>query len=1123
MDIRTVAELWKNDRRLELLFNAVSELNGSAIQVCGLPGSSPAVILYHLRQNSGKTMIVIMPDKESALHMMNDLEMLFDDAGKDPADKNILFFPPTYNNPFDFIHADHLNLLYRSTVLHRISTKKSPAFIVCCPESFIEPVMQKDEISQLSFEISIGEMVSMDFMIELFETYGFSVSDYVYEPGQFAIRGGIIDVFAYSFDRPYRIEFSGNQISSIRSFNPYSQESVEKHRKIKILANIGQSERSKIAHIFSLLDKKTLFWLPPETNCEIKIDSEFDKFQEVEFKEEIEIKDSLNGFLSARLCIENIRTFSRIEHIDSSHSENSGMIDFSMKRHPVFARNFDVLFDTLKNYKKQGIKTYIFCENSIQMKRLDAIIEDIEVRENVKVFDNIQFIKQSLHSGYVDPVLQCALLTDHQISDRYHRFRFSERHSVAEGMTIRDLQNIHPGDYIVHIDYGVGQYAGLEKIDVNGKEQEAIRIVYKNNDLLYVSIHALHKISKFTGKDGTEPQLDKIGSGAWQQKKYKAKSKVKDIARELIKLYAERKSSPGFSFDPDSYLQYELEASFMYEDTEDQAKAAQDVKTDMEADFPMDRLVCGDVGFGKTEVAVRAAFKAAVNGKQTAILVPTTILALQHYHTFSQRLSEFPVKVEYLNRFRSSAETGKVLDQLRSGTIDIIIATHKLLGKDIEFKDLGLLVVDEEQKFGVSAKEKIRRLKVNVDTLTMTATPIPRTLQFSLMGARDLSVINTPPPNRQPVHTEIISFNARRFAEIIMYEVNRGGQVFFINNKILNIQEVARMIRNICPGIRVETGHGQMDGKALEKTVMDFIEGKFDVFVSTAIIESGIDIPNANTMIINDAHHFGLSDLHQLRGRVGRSNKKAFCYLITPPPVTLSEQSRKRIKALVEFSDLGSGLQIAMRDLDIRGAGNLLGAEQSGFISEIGYEMYRKILDEAMEEIRHEESSEEPDYADPSKFVKECQIETDHSLLIPDHFVSNFSERLALYKDLDSLQSEKQLQAFGKRLEDRFGPIPEQTLELIDAMRLRWAARQAGINKVVLKNNKMTVYFFETEDERFYQSEIYGRILGYVMNNPRTCIMKKTEGGQLYIVFANVQAVKQALNVLHTIITETAG
>jgi transcription-repair coupling factor (superfamily II helicase) len=1118
MHIQSVIQYWENDLRIQNILQEIELSSGGNLRVKGLPGSSPAFVLRQISAKLVKTFVVILPDKESALHMFNDLETLFDDTESELSNKQILFFPPSYNNPYDFIHADQHNVLFRSTVLQRLSSGKAPRIIVCSPESFLEPVKLKKEISSSTFSLTVNEKITMEFLTEFLDSYDFTITDYVFEPGQYAIRGGLIDVYSYSYDRPFRIEFSGNDISSIRSFNPYTQESVKHHQKVMILANVGKGDSEKTGSLFSLLDSGTIFWMPPVEECMNIAETEHDKFLQHEYSQEMDIAELLKGFLTHDELKDQMTSFMHVEVSSQFGDERSNVIDFGMKDHPQFARNFEMLFQTLKKYKDQSISTLIFCENAVQMKRLDAIIEDFEVRENIRIIDNIQFVRHTLHGGFVDPAGKYALLTDHQIFERYHRFRLTERYSGAEGMTIRDLRNIQPGDYVIHVDYGVGQYAGLEKIDVSGREQEAIRIVYKNNDLLYVSIHSLHKISKFTGKEGTEPQLDRIGSGMWQQKKYKAKSKVKDIARELIKLYSERKNTAGFAFQPDSYLQFELEASFMFEDTEDQAKATQDVKLDMEATFPMDRLVCGDVGFGKTEVAIRAAFKAAVSGKQTAVLVPTTILALQHYHTFSQRLTDFPVKVEYLNRFRSSAEVRKVLDQLRSGAIDIIIGTHKLLGKDVEFKDLGLLVVDEEQKFGVSAKEKIRQLKVNVDTITMTATPIPRTLQFSLMGARDLSVINTPPPNRQPVHTEIINFNARRIAEIIMYEVNRGGQVFFINNKILNIQEVARMIRNLCPGIRVETGHGQMEGKALEKTVMDFIEGKFDVFVCTAIIESGIDIPNANTMIINDAQNFGLSDLHQLRGRVGRSNKKAFCYLITPPPVTLSEQSRKRLRALVEFSDLGSGLQIALRDLDIRGAGNMLGAEQSGFISEIGYEMYKKILDEAMDEVRYEESTEEPDYTDPSKFVRECLIETDMSLLIPDNYVSNFNERLALYKDLDSLQSEKQLQAFENRLRDRFGPVPDQTSELINTVRLRWLARSFGIVKVTLKNQKMTIYFFETEDERFFQSEVYTTILQYVFDNPKTCIMKQNEKGQLYIAFAGINTVRVATERLQQVV-----
>jgi transcription-repair coupling factor (superfamily II helicase) len=780
MDISVIAHRYCDDQRVHSLIEILEKSPNSRTVVSGLHGSSQAMILYALRKHFQNLIIVVLPDRESALHMMNDLESLFNDIQQDPQIKKILFFPPSYNNPYDFTAQDHLNVLYRSNVLHRIATGKAPMIIVCTPESLTEPVVQKKDIARSALNLSVGEAVSMDFMIELFWSFGFTQVEYVFEPGQFAVRGGIIDVFSYSFDRPYRIEFSGNQVESIRSFDPYTQDSVAMHKKVMILPNVGQNIEERTSCVFDLLPRDSLFWTIPQKQCVEILENEILKYHETEHAEGIDISELLKVFINPLQFFDKIKKFPGVEFVMNEPSGFSVSVDFKMKPHPNFAKNYHVLFQSLLEYRKNSVRTFIVCENESQMKRLDAIIEDMEAQTEEKVYENLQYIRQPLHSGFVDVLAGIAVLTDHQISERYHRFRFSERHSNAEAITVRDLRNIQPGDYVVHMDYGVGQYAGLEKVEVNGREQEAIRIVYKNNDLLSVSIHSLHKISKFTGKEGTEPQLDKIGSGAWQQKKYKAKSKVKDIARELIKLYAERKSADGFAFQPDSYLQYELEASFMYEDTEDQAKTIQDVRTDMEAEFPMDRLVCGDVGFGKTEVAIRAAFKAAVSGKQTAVLVPTTILALQHFHTFSQRLKDFPVKVEYLNRFRTTAETKKVLDELRSGAIDIIIGTHKLLGKDVEFKDLGLLVIDEEQKFGVSAKEKIRQMKVNVDTLTLTATPIPRTLQFSLMGARDLSVINTPPPNRQPVHTEVISFNAKRIAEIIMYEVNRGGQVFLL-------------------------------------------------------------------------------------------------------------------------------------------------------------------------------------------------------------------------------------------------------------------------------------------------------------------------------------------------------
>lgn len=1112
MQFSDLKEKWKNNNKFIELVEKINDNNSDEINIRGLAGSSYAFLIAAFSDIHKKNIFIIKENKEAALHLMNDLETIFDDSSKDLSDKKVLFFPSAYKNAYDFSREDNLNILHRSNVINRLTVERKSKIIVCSPESFIEPILDKEAISKASFQLSVGESVSMDFMIELFHSYDFVNVDFVTEPGQFAIRGGIIDVFAFSSDRPFRIEFSDDEIYSLRIFDPFTQESIEKSSKINILSNICKSENNSNSNTFNIIPSSCVFFTISIEECKNIIENEWTKYNEIDDYEETS-KINLSHYLTAENFEKQLGKFKFIEFDEFSSSVNYNF-DFKIKPHPNFAKNFDLLFAQLKEFKSNGIKTLIISENAEQIKRLDNIIEDIEARENFKIIDNIQFLKFSIHSGFIDESQKIAILTDHQIFDKYHRFKFTERHSVADAMILRDFQNIKPGDYIVHIDHGVGQYAGLEKMMVNGKEQEAIRIVYKNNDLLYVSIHSLHKLSKFSNKEGTEPQLDKIGSSSWQQKKYKAKSRVKDIANELIKLYSERKSAKGFAFEPDNYLQYELEASFMYEDTEDQAKACNDVKADMEASYPMDRLICGDVGFGKTEVAIRAAFKSAVSGKQAAILVPTTILALQHYHTFKERLKEMPVKIEYLNRFRSSKEVKIVLDKLRIGEIDIIIGTHKLLGKEVEFKDLGLLVIDEEQKFGVSAKEKIRQLKTNVDTLILTATPIPRTLQFSLLGARDLSIISTPPPNRQTVHTELINFNHRRLSEIIMYEINRGGQVFFVNNKIQNINELANIIRKICPGIRIEIGHGQMDGKELEKIVLEFIDGKFDVFISTSIVESGIDIPNANTIIINDAHNFGLSDLHQLRGRVGRSNKKAFCYLISPPLNNLTEQSRKRLKALIELSELGSGFQIAMRDLDIRGAGNLLGAEQSGFISEIGYEMYQKILDEALMEVKIESNDGSIDYSEPLNLVKDCQIETDLSILIPDNYVNNINERLMLYKDLDSLQSEKQLIAFRNSLKDRFGPIPEATEELIQAVSLRWQARKAGIEKLVLKSNKLTAFFIKTNDEAFFQSEIYGRILNWVINNHDKCLMQKSDKSQLYLTFKNINSISKSLEIL---------
>lgn len=1113
MQLNDLKVNWKDDKRVIELTKKLCNENGNTLKIRGLAGSSYAFLIYSLSELTQQKIFVIQENKESALYLLNDLETIYDEFAQDLTEKKILFLPTSYKNAYNLSACDNLNILHRSNTIERIVNNSNYNVVVGYPESFLECTIDKTSISDSSFQLSKGESVTMEFMIDVFYSYNFVNVDFVTEPGQFAIRGGIIDVFGYSYDRPYRIEFSDDYILSLRSFDPITQESVEKLNNIKILSNIYKEKSKKKSNIFKLISNSSIFISKNIDLCKEAIEQEWKKFAENDFIKE-ETYFNREEFLNSEQFLNEISNFKIIE-LDEYKNNQDIDLDFGIKPHPTIVKNFDFLFNFIKENDKNNFSTIIFSENLEQIKRLTRIIEDIELREATTINDKVSFSKFSLHSGFIDLQQKLAILTDHQIFEKYHRYKFTERHTVNDVMILRDINKIMPGDYIVHIDHGVGQYAGLEKISVNGREQEAIRIVYSNNDLLYVSIHSLHKLSKYSNKEGTVPTLDKIGSTAWLKKKNNAKSKVKDIANDLIKLYSERKSTKGFSCLPDNYLQYELEASFIYEDTEDQIKANNDIKLDMEADYPMDRLVCGDVGFGKTEVAIRAAFKAVLNDKQVAILVPTTILALQHFYTFQERLKDMPVRIEYLNRFRTAKETKKILEDLCIGKIDIIIGTHKLLGKDVEFKDLGLLVIDEEQKFGVSSKERIRQLKVNVDTLILTATPIPRTLQFSLLGARDLSIISTPPTNRYPVHTELINFNHKILAEIIMYEINRGGQVFFVNNRIQNLNEIAAILRKICPNIRIEVGHGQMPGLDLENLITEFIEGKFEVLLSTSIIESGIDIPNANTMIINDAHHYGLSDLHQLRGRVGRSNKRAFCYLITPPLSILSEQSQKRLKAILEFSDLGSGFNISMRDLDIRGAGNLLGAEQSGFISAIGYEMYQKILDEALMEIKSENGYRN-EILSKEHIVnsKPCHIETDLSILIPDSYVSNINERLKLYKDLDTLKTDNQLRVFKNNLTDRFGEVPPQTIELLNTVALRLLAQSLDIEKIVLKNKKLTFYFSELSEDFHYESDVYSKLLNWVLNNTSQCIMQKNDKSELYLTVKNVSSISEAYNLL---------
>jgi len=956
------------------------------------------------------------------------------------------------------------------------------------------------------------EELDQDALIERLTGLGFERVDFVVEPGQFALRGGLMDVFSFAYDHPYRLEFFGDEIESIRTFDPASQLSVKKLKTAKILPNLQRKEIVERRNsVLQILPKNARLWFKNQGLIIDKLNNGFN-LAEKHFEElsgELKHLNPHELFISGKDFYNGIQSFHNI--LIDAVATNSDL-SFNIDPQPHFNKQFDLLLDDLKNKDEQGFETIIASESDKQLLRLNQIFEDLEPEVE---YHHYTGLKIGLHQGFIDKSAKLAIYTDHQIFDRYQRFRLREGFGGKENITLKELYDLRKGDYVTHIDHGVGRYDGLEKIINNGKEQEVIRLIYKNDDLLYVNIHSLHRIAKYSGKDGTIPKLNKIGSPAWKTLKNKTKKKVKDIAEELIKLYAERKSQPGFAFMPDTYLQTELEASFIYEDTPDQEKATMDVKNDMQADFPMDRLVCGDVGFGKTEIAIRAAFKAVTDSKQVAVLVPTTILAYQHFKTFSERLNDFPARVEYISRFRSRKQITQILKDLSEGKVDILIGTHKIVSKDVKFKDLGLLIIDEEQKFGVGIKEKLKQIKVNVDTLTLTATPIPRTLQFSLMGARDLSVINTPPPNRQPVLTEVRSFSEETIRDAIHYEVSRRGQVFFVHNRVQNIMEVAGMIQRFVPDVKIAIAHGQMDGSKLEKTMLDFIEGDYDVLLATKIIESGLDIPNVNTIIINEANHYGLSELHQMRGRVGRSNKKAFCYLLAPPQMALTDEARKRLQAIEEFSSLGSGFNIAMRDLDIRGAGNILGAEQSGFISDIGFEMYQKILDEALQELKSKEYGEQNKDQKPSEFISDCQLDTDLNALLPDDYIENIGERLSLYKELSQIDNEENLIHFKRSLEDRFGSLPDAAQNLIDSIRIKWLGKDLGFEMIRLKNNFLYAYFITNQESPFYSGDYFGNLLSSIQSNPNCKLREKD--GQLSLIFRDIRSISQAFILLNTL------
>lgn len=1082
-----------------------------AVLLEGLAGSASAVLSAACIKRIKKTFLFILSHKERAAYYFNDLENLLGDKDKSYETRNVFFFPSSFKTPFTSLQEDHAGILLRSEVINRLATDNKSMVIVTYPEALCEKVLSRNLLRKSILKIEKGSGLSVDFIMEVLLEYGFEHADFVVEPGQYSIRGGIIDVFSFSNDLPFRIEVMNEAIESLRSFDPETQLSKEVYEAISILPDIHTMAQQSGSQEFlpDAMPKSSLIFAE-DANILLEVSQKAN---------DTDLPDSeifiTPGEIKERLQNKKLVSFGR----PYSHKTYHSSIQFNCAPQPGFNKQFDLLFSNLKSNNREKLQNYILFDNPRQADRIRSIFEtlsDAEERSEGLLYKPVLL---NLHEGFIDYDNHLACYTDHQIFDRYHRYRIRDKFPGKQALSIKSLYSLKPGDFVTHIDHGIGIFSGLEKMEVNGRLQETIRLVYKNNDVLYVSIHGLHRISKYTGKEGVAPTLHRLGSNAWNRLKSKTKKKVKDIAEDLIRLYAKRRAQKGYAFSPDSYLQHELEASFIYEDTPDQEKATLDVKKDMESEHPMDRLICGDVGFGKTEVAIRAAFKAVADSKQVAVLVPTTILALQHYYTFSDRLKELPCKIDYISRFRSTAERKAAVTGAADGTVDILIGTHRLLSKDIAFKDLGLLIIDEEQKFGVASKERLKALRVNVDTLTLTATPIPRTLQFSLMGARDLSYINTPPPNRYPIITEVHVFNETLIKEAIMYEVNRGGQVFFVHNRVQNIAEVAEIISRNCPDVKIAIGHGQLDGTKLEKIMVDFINGDYDVLVSTTIIESGLDIPNANTIIINNAHHFGLSDLHQMRGRVGRTNKKAFCYLLSPPMLTLTDEARKRLKSIEEFSELGSGFNIAMRDLDIRGAGNLLGAEQSGFISEVGFDTYHKILDEAIAELKEtafkdlfSDDKVTADVQSKLPSVRDCHIETDLELMLPSNYVSNIEERIELYKELDNIKDDKGLENFRQKLTDRFGPLPEPAKGLMQVIRLRRYAQQAGFVKLILKAGKMIAYLPEGERSNYYQSEAFGNILNFTQKHPQRCRMKDINI-QLVLYVSDIRHIEEAMQV----------
>ncbi len=1075
-------------------------------------GSSLSFVISETFEKAEAPFLLIYDDKEEAAYYLNDLEQLI-------GEKDVLFYPGSYRRPYQIEETDNANVLLRAEVLNRINSRKKPALIVTYPDALFEKVVTRKELDRNTLKIKLEDSISLDFLNEVLFEYQFKRVDFVSEPGQFSVRGGIVDVFSFSHDEPYRIEFFGDEVESIRTFDVETQLSTHKVNKISIIPNVENKFLNETRESFlKYISPNTLVFSKNTSLLFSRLDDFFSKAEEAFTKLSSDIKHAKPHelFVNSEMLKSQLRDFGLITTSAASNGIETSLktIVFNTRPQPSFNKKFDLLIENLNDFRAKGYTNYIFCSTDQQAKRFQDIFEEA----NEKV--HYQTIVFSLFQGFIDDNLKIACYTDHQIFERYHKFHLKNGYAKKQAITLKDLNKLEVGDYVTHIDHGIGKFGGLQKIDVEGKKQEAIKLMYGERDILYVSIHSLHKISKFNGKDGAEPKIYKLGSGAWKKIKEKTKSRVKKIAFDLIKLYAKRRLEKGFQYDPDSYLQTELEASFIYEDTPDQSTATEDVKRDMENERPMDRLICGDVGFGKTEVAIRAAFKAVDNGKQVAVLVPTTILAFQHQRTFTERLKDMPVNVDYLNRFRTAKERKDTLENLASGKVDIIIGTHQLVNKNVKFKDLGLLIVDEEQKFGVNVKDKLKSIKENVDVLTLTATPIPRTLQFSLMAARDLSVINTPPPNRYPIESQVIRFNEEIIRDAISYEIQRGGQVFFIHNRIENIKEVAGMVQRLVPDAKIGIGHGQMEGKKLESLMLGFMNSEFDVLVSTTIVESGLDVTNANTIFINNANNFGLSDLHQMRGRVGRSNKKAFCYFITPPYDVMTPDARKRIQALEQFTELGSGFHIAMKDLEIRGAGDLLGGEQSGFINEIGFETYQKILAEAIDELKENEFKElyeEVEGHHEKVFVKETQIDADFELLFPDDYINNITERLNLYTELNQVKDEEGLKKFESELIDRFGGLPTQADDLLNSVRIKWIANSIGLEKMVMKQGKMIGYFLADQQSPFYQSAQFTKVLKLVQAYPQLCKMKEKQtrnGLRLLLVFESIKSVEKAVKAL---------